>query len=145
MRSIAFLLATFAFMGMAQTSTTSQQIGAQEELLWTVFAKGDAAALLDLMLPDYLHIGETIEGRDVVRQFLAQCHINHYKLGEKQVRLLTPASALVVYPVAEDFTCGPMDKPQQMTGNFNATSVWVRNSAGQWKLQAHMEAPAGKQ
>jgi uncharacterized protein (TIGR02246 family) len=144
MRWITFLLTAFAFTGMAQTSTASQQIGAQEDLLWTVFAKGDAAALLDLMQPDYLHIGETIEGRDVVLKVLAQCHINHYKLGEKQVRVLTPDSALVVYPIAEDFTCGPKDKPQQMTVSNNATSVWVRNPAGQWKLQAHMETAAAK-
>jgi uncharacterized protein (TIGR02246 family) len=136
MKSIAFFLAAFAFAGMAQTSTVSQQIGAQEELLWTTFAKGDAAALLDLMMPDYLHIGETIEGRDIVRQVLTQCHINYYKLGEKQVRVLNPDSALVVYPIAEDVTCGSKDKPQQMTMSNNATSVWVRNSAGQWKLQA---------
>jgi hypothetical protein len=143
MKPALIFLTALTLTATAQTPPASQQISAQEDLLWSVFAKGDSVALHDLMLPDYLHVEEEIADREIVRQFLAQCHVNSYKLGEKQVRLLTPDSALVVYPIAEDFTCGPKDKPQQMTGSFNATSVWVRKPAGsQWKLQAHIETPA---
>ncbi len=142
MKTAATLLAfLFAVPVIAQAKPDlTDTINKQEDKLWASFSKGDTTALSTLLLPDYLHVEDTILGRDIVLQFLKQCTMQNVSLKDRQVRVLTPDSALIVYTTHEDFTCGGAMKIEQMNYATNAMSVWVRRD-GTWMLQAHTEVP----
>ena len=63
------------------------------------------------------------------------CRLETYSLSEAEVTFLTDDTAVVVYKiVTKNFSKG-----QDISGAFNASSVWV-NRDSQWQLILHTEA-----
>jgi hypothetical protein len=146
MRRLLLLLA-IATLAQAQTQTapTPIEIVTQEQHLWTTFAEGDFNAVRSLFTSDYIQVDSKIQALDTTLIFLKHCKLTSYELGDLQVRILTPDSALTAYHVLSTFTCNADTKPETRSFDNNSLTVWVRPpGTTKWQAQAHTETPAAK-
>jgi hypothetical protein len=142
-----FLLFAIAAQTQAQTQTQTPpapiEIVTQEQHLWTTFAEGDFNAVRNLFTPDYVQVDDKIQALDTTLIFLKHCKLTSYKLGDLQVRILTPDSALTAYHVVSSFTCNADTKPETRSFDTNSLTVWIRPpGTNRWLAQAHTETPA---
>jgi hypothetical protein len=140
-----FLLFAIAAQTQAQTQTPPApiEIVTQEQHLWTTFAEGDFNAVRNLFTPDYVQVDDKIQALDTTLIFLKHCKLTSYKLGDLQVRILTPDSALTAYHVVSSFTCNADTKPETRSFDTNSLTVWIRPAGtNRWLAQAHTETPA---
>jgi hypothetical protein len=150
MRRLLLLLA-IATQAQAQTQTHTQtaptpiEIVTQEQHLWTTFAEGDFNAIRNLFTADFILVDDKIQALDTTLIFLKHCKLTSYELGDLQVRILTPDSALTAYHVVSTFTCNAETKPETSSFDNNSITVWVRPpGTTKWQAQAHTETPAAK-
>ena len=147
MRRLLFLLA-IATQAQTQAQTaapTPLEIVTQEQHLWTTFAEGDFNAIRNLFTTDYIQVDDKIQALDTTLIFLKHCKLTSYELGDLQVRILTPDSALTAYHVVSNFTCNADTKPETRSFDNNSLTVWVRPpGTTKWQAQAHTETPAAK-
>lgn len=152
MRRLFLLLAIAALVQtqaqtQAQTQTAPKpiEIVTQEQHLWTTFAEGDFNTIRNLFTTDYIQVDSKIQALDTTLIFLKHCKLTSYELGDLQVRILTPDSALTAYHVLSTFTCNADTKPETRSFDNNSLTVWVRPpGTTKWQAQAHTETPATK-
>jgi hypothetical protein len=108
-----------------------------EELkMWRAFQSHDLLAFGSYLLPDFIEVEKAIQTREQVMANINACTLVSFKLTNHQIRMLGPDAAVLAYNGSSHMMCGEA----QLSGNFNATTTWVRRN-GKWFIQMHTEIP----
>jgi len=142
---LAFFLASSSCFAQTAPSGTSQampgtdEILAQEQLLWKLYASGDLEGLDKLILPEFTSISrKKIAGRDEIlaatKQNQRTCTVDPVTIKHPLITMLSPDTATIVYVATIKRTC---DNLKGKSEN-NMSTVWVRRD-GAWKAHLHSE------
>ncbi len=108
-----------------------------EELkMWKAFQAHDLMAFQSFLLPDFLEVEKSIQTREQVLANINACTLVGFKLSNHQIRMLSADAAVLAYNGSSHIMCGE----SHLSGNFNATTTWVRRE-GRWLIQIHTEIP----
>jgi hypothetical protein len=123
----------------AQAMPGTDEILAQEQLLWKLYASGDLDGLDKLILPDFTSISrKKISNRDEIlaatKQNQAKCSVEPVVIKHPLINVLSPDAATIVYVATIKRTCDNLKGKSES----NMSTVWVRRD-GVWKAHLHSE------